>query len=192
MCVIEYKGSGEESDGLPEVSADIDVSISNTEITVKNTRGADVSEIADAIVAKMGREGYSDVKVSVKGGAITGAAAMKNSVEYTFTINDLMFADPEDVVITEVDKEYSSEGDQSSDTAIMIYCDLKDNKQVATALFGFGKDVDSVSFYVSGNELTVAYESTTTIADILGTDGFAGFFTLKDSDGNVIAYVTFD
>ena len=83
----------------------------------------------------------------------------------------------------------SSDGGVTSATVVTV--ELTDEKTTAAALKSFTSDVDKVVFYVAGVEYPVADGSTTTIKDILAADGFAGFFALLDSDGNLIEYVKF-
>ena len=65
------------------------------------------------------------------------------------------------------------------------------NTVKASALYKLTAGVDEVYFTVAGTKYVVAEGSTTTIADILKADGFCGFFTLNDEDGNLIEYVKF-
>ena len=78
-----------------------------------------------------------------------------------------------------------------SDTtpARIVTCTLTDKTLKATALKNFTDGVAEVAFGIDGNEMVVADNSTTTIAEIIAR--YDGFFMLRDSKGALIEYVVF-
>jgi len=60
--------------------------ISGDVITIDGYVAQPVDEIADTIVQTLRNQGYSNIKVKVANGMVEGATAMKNDVEYTFTV----------------------------------------------------------------------------------------------------------
>ena len=79
-----------------------------------------------------------------------------------------------------------------SDTtpARIVTCTLTDKTLKATALKNFTDGVAEVAFSINGNEMVVADNSTTTIAEIIAC--YDGFFMLRDSKGALIEYVVFE
>ena len=55
-------------------------------ITIVNGADADVADVADAIVAELEDQGYTDVDVTIKGGKITGVTAKDGSISTDFNI----------------------------------------------------------------------------------------------------------
>ena len=95
---------------------------------------------------------------------------------------------PEGMTSTKVEDKTTG-----SDTtpARVVTCTLTDKTLTAAALKNFTKGVDKVVFWMNGNEMVVADNSKTTIADILKSDECTNFFALYDKTGALIEYVEF-
>ena len=156
------------------IDTDIEVTVANGKITLSNALFAGTDEKAAAIVAELNRLGYSDVKVSVSNGEITGATATKDSIEYTFTS-----VEDDKTGSTTIDKDTTAtilgaKITATSDVAVTVTDDGKVRIESGKATVSDGDNI-----VVEGGTVTVTGENT----EVTATGG-----TVNISAGTVTAF----
>ena len=152
-------------------------------VTIIDTRDDDA---IDASVYDTEITTVADLKDAVKAaGTVTVDVYFDNGVKF-IAVTGVAAAGVDGISIVETENT-TTDGEY----AIVVTCKLDDETVKASALYKLTAGVDEVYFTVAGTKYVVAEGSTTTIADILKADGFCGFFTLNDEDGNLIEYVKF-
>ena len=91
------------------------VTITGDDISVTGITTETVDQIATAIRNKLAAEGFTDINITVSGGAVTGVTAKKNSISYTFSLSGDL-ADPADTTVSS-DKATMSINRGANDTA---------------------------------------------------------------------------